>query len=228
MILLKELICLETNATTTEQHQSFQVDEIVFVANDDETNDLVLNFNEPSGVDTNKHGLASAYMLLSELITKYVAHCALVGGTPCHKTADVVNNGVTALGSNLLADMLISAHSLKDKYNAHDADSSTYHYAAGTAHQISAADPTTLATLITVINEISADLTAHMADDDCHGLVDTTNVITTANAQAGDMTIKKSELHYELIPQTVHTLYFKSSAGTVPFRIRGMKTKYKA
>jgi hypothetical protein len=228
LITLKDLICLETNAIATEQHQSFEVDEIVFVANDDATNSVIFNFDESSGADTNKHGLDSAYMLLSELAADYIAHCALVGGTPCHSAADTVNNDPTALGSKTLADMITTANSLKAKYNAHDAEFGVYHVLAGTAHQVSSADATTLSALITLINEIKSDYEAHRIDDDAHGLIDTTNVITTADAQSGDMTVKKGELHYELIDRNCHTLYFKSSTSTVPFRIWGTKLKYKA
>ena len=220
----RELVCLNVSATTTEVNQSLNVDYVTDVFNDDGTNKLILSFDAISTADTNKQGLRSAYQLLTELYTKYLAHCALVGGTPCHKTADIVNNNVTALASESLADMLITAHSIKDKYNAHDADASTYHYAAGTAHQTAAADPTTLTTLITLVNEISGDLTAHMADDDCHGLVDTTNVITVANAAAGDMTLLKGD-HVTDIPIQCSTVYFKSDTGTVAGRIWGVKEK---
>jgi hypothetical protein len=225
--MLKELICLETNATTTEQHQSFEVDEIVFVANDDSTNSVIFNFDESSGADTNKHGLDSAWMLYLDCYAQFIGHIALVGDTPCHKVADEENVPVLASGktvTNLCAGII----SLKSCLNAHDTDASTYHYAAGTDHQVTSSDPTTLAAAITCINEIKSDLTAHMADDDCHGLVDTTNVITVADAKAGDMTVLKSEQHNETIPKKIHTLYFKSSSGTVPFRIWGTKMKYKA
>ncbi len=223
--MFKELVCLETNAVATEKHQSFDIDEIVFVANDDNTNDVVFNFDESSGADTNKHGLDSAYMLYLDCYNNFLAHIALVGDTPCHKTKDDVNVP-TAIASKTVIALCAAIHSLKDCFNTHDADESTYHYAAGTAHQVASADPTTLAAAITCINEISSDMAAHFVDDDCHGLIDTTNVITTANAQSGDMTVQQSEKHTELISQKCHTLYFKSSAGTVPFRIWGQKINY--
>lgn len=223
---MKDLICLETNAIATEQHQSFEVDEIVFVANDDTTNSVIFNFDEASGADTNKHGLASAYMLLSELITDYISHCAM--GTGTHLAADTANNNPVLLGSNSLADMIASANSLKAKYNTHDAETGAYHPAAGTDHQVSSSNSIALTSLIALINEISSDFTAHISDAVAHSAADTVNVITTANAQSGDMTVKKGEQHNELIPKTVHTIYFKSSTGTVPFRIWGTKLKYKA
>lgn len=220
----KKLICLETNAIATEQHQSFEVDEIVFVANDDATNNVILNFDESSGADTNQHGLEATYMLYLDAYAEYVAHCAM--GTGTHTTADIVNNSPATTTTKTVAAVCVAINALKDAYNAHDVETGAYHPAAGTAHQVTAADPDTLAKAITCINEISLDLTAHMADATAHTTADTTNVITTAIAQAGDMTVLKAEKHAELILKRCNTLYFKSSTGTVPFRIWGMKIDY--
>jgi hypothetical protein len=222
--MAKVLVCLETNAVATEKHQSFEVDEIIFAANDDTTNSVIFNFDESSGADTNIHGLDSVYMLYLDVYAQYVAHCAMGSGT--HTTADVVNNAPATTTTKTVAAICAAIHALKDATNAHDAETGTYHPGAGTAHQVTAADPTTLSAAITCMNEISADLTDHMADASAHAAADTTNVITTANSQAGDMTVKKSEQHTEGLPMRCNTLYFKSSTGTVPFRIWGLKIIY--
>jgi hypothetical protein len=134
--------------------------------------------------DTNTKGLVTAYALLQELITDYVAHCALVGAPACHSAADAVNNSPAALASTLLPDMCVSANSLKAQYNAHDAEFGAYHAAAGTAHQTAAANAYDLGTLLTLVNELRTNYEAHRVDDNAHGLIDSTNIISNAAAAA--------------------------------------------
>jgi hypothetical protein len=124
---------------------------------------------------------SGCYTLLNDLIINYAAHCALVTDS-VHNAADVVNNNPTALASHALADLIITANNLKAKFNAHDAETGTYHDAAGVAHQVSSADATNLASLITLLNEIKGDYTDHIAGVDTHSVADVTNVITAADS----------------------------------------------
>jgi len=137
------------------------------------------------------YGMREAYALLTQLRDKYIAHCAMGAGT--HKVVDAANKDVVAIESTSLAHMIAAANSLKAKYNAHDNDASTYHLAAGTAHQISAADASDLVTLIDLLNEIRTDFIAHIADDTLHTAADTTNTVslaalTVASHKAADTT----------------------------------------
>jgi hypothetical protein len=208
---------IEVTATTTEQNQAFDVTYIKHLIIDGAA-DVAFSFDESLDSDTQPQGLASAYRLLVDLRAQYIAHCAMGEGT--HTAADTTNEDAAAIASSSLADMLTAAHSLKDKYNAHDAESGTFHPAEGTAHQTSAADPTTLPTLITLLNEISSDLTAHMADEVAHTAADATNVITVANAGSG-LTIKTSA-KIEDLPVACSVLYFRAASGTSAFRACGL------
>lgn len=208
---------IEVTATTTEQNQAFDVAFIKYLAVDGAAN-VAFSFDESLDSDTQPQGLDSAYRLLTDLMAKYIAHCAMGEGT--HTVADTTNNNPTALASSTLAAMITTATSLKAKYNAHDAETGTYHPEAGTAHQVAAATPTTLPTLITLINEISSDLTAHMADAVAHTAADTTNVITVANAGSG-LTIPAATKQ-EDIPVSCEVLYFRAASGTSAFRACGL------
>lgn len=138
-------------------------------------------------------GLDAVYDLTSELLTDYIAHCAMLSS---HIAADSVNNDPTALAGRTWAACYASLNSLKAKYNAHDAESGAYHGAAGSDHQITADDASTPATAVALANELKAeyeahraetdvlytlaleiqtDLLAHMADVQCHMAADTTN-----------------------------------------------------
>ena len=132
------------------------------------------------------------YELLEDLMTQYIAHCAMGAGT--HTAADVVNNNPVAIASTLVADMLAAAVSLKAKYNAHDVETGTYHPAPGTAHQVAAANPTTIATLITFLTELRADFVAHMADAVAHAAADVTNVVTVANVTDDLANVRKCHM----------------------------------
>jgi len=134
--------------------------------------------------DRNVAGLSSAYTLLVDLRAKYIAHCAMGAGT--HTTVDVVNNAPVAIASSSLASMKTAANDLKAKYNAHDTETGVYHPAAGTDHQVTSADATTLASLIILLNELSGDLTDHMADAVAHAGADVTNVVEAAAAANGN------------------------------------------
>jgi hypothetical protein len=133
--------------------------------------DFIAHIEEDSG----------CYTLLNELITDYIAHCALTDGS-VHNSADVENNNPTPIASHAIADLIVSANSLKAKYNLHDAESGVCHDDVGTAHQVSAENATDLASLITLVNAIKTEYEAHRAATDIHTVADETNVITTTDA----------------------------------------------
>jgi hypothetical protein len=189
--------------------------------------------------------LVTLVALLNGIQTAYAAHladatahtaadttntCPLAALTAAsHKAVDATNHNPTPLASNSLADMITTAKSLKAKYNAHDADSSSFHQAAGTAAQTSAADATTLATLITLINEIKTDLTAHMADatasTGAHYNADTIHPIITAPAVDGTITLAQNETTPQL-NYACREVYFKAASATSAFKIYGLCNDY--
>jgi hypothetical protein len=189
----------------------------------------------------NATDLVTLVALLNGIRTAFIAHLAdAVAHTAAdatnavtlealivasHKAADATNNDPTPLASKSLADMIKTANSLKAKYNAHDADSTTFHQAGGTAHQVAASDATTLATLITLINEIKDDLTAHMADSTastgCHYNADTIHPITNAPAASGVLTLAQNEQTPQL-NLSCQEIYFKAASSTSAFKIYGL------
>lgn len=209
----------EGTATTVEQRVTLEAQHITKLINTG-ANAITFSFDYSISADDNPFGLARTYDLLVNLRAIYVAHCAMGAGT--HTTADVVNNNPIAIASESLSNMLAAFISLKAKYNAHDNETGTYHPAAGTAHQIAAADPTTLPGLITGINEMRSDLIDHMADAVAHAVVDTTNIITVAAAYNGAITLVQNET-YEQVDLAFTDLYFKTATSTSDFKFRGEK-----
>lgn len=113
-------------------------------------------------LDVNNIGLDGVYYLAGELTTDYVLHCA---DTAAHMAADTVNNSLNVLDSSW-ANIYTMLNALKAAYNAHDAESGTYHGAAGSAHQITSADASTPASAVTLANELRSDYEAHRAEGD--------------------------------------------------------------
>lgn len=101
--------------------------------------------------------LATSLTLVNEILAVYTFHMA---DTLAHKTTGVALASTTPATS--LATAITRANDIKSKYNTHRA-STTYHYVADSTNATSSPDATDQSSLNTLLNELKADINAHMA-----------------------------------------------------------------
>lgn len=100
-----------------------------------------------------------------------------------HRRPDVTNVDATAAATNA-ATCYALANSLKAKYNAHVALTSS-HFVADATNTITSNDANSVATLLTLGNEIKADFNAHLANTG-HVATDDVNTIVAADIAGAD------------------------------------------
>jgi hypothetical protein len=99
--------------------------------------------------------------------------------TGSHDQPDFVNEVTTADSGGLLAESITLATEIRVDYNAHDLDAGpVWHHTAGGSHQITAAVPVDLPTLITFCLDLQTQYANHLADVAMHVPVDTLNTLT--------------------------------------------------
>lgn len=103
---------------------------------------------------------------------KYAAH---LGSTTYHLAADSTN---TLTATTVYAKVKALAEDLKTKYNLHHVmTGSSVHAGSGDGNTVTAATITTKALAITMLNDIKAMMTAHLANvTSCHGSADATSM----------------------------------------------------
>jgi hypothetical protein len=102
-----------------------------------------------------------------------------------HVTLDETNDDPTEIAADTLAAMIISANSFKTNFNAHDLNSTLWHKAAGTSHQINTTDATDMETLIVLLNAARIAYEAHRQDTSIHLSSDADNIVSTASITIG-------------------------------------------
>lgn len=107
-----------------------------------------------------------------EIDVNYVAHIA---SSTYHLAADSTN---TLTATTVYAKVKALAEDLKAKYNLHHVmTASSVHAGSGDTNTVTAATITTKALAITMLNNIKAMMTAHLANvTSCHGAADTTSM----------------------------------------------------
>lgn len=102
--------------------------------------------------------LATSLILVNQILAVYRFHMA---DTLAHKTTGV------ALASYVpatdLATAITRANDVKSKYNTHIA-STTYHYNADSTNDVASSNATDQDSLNTLVNDIKAQMVAHLAD----------------------------------------------------------------
>lgn len=101
--------------------------------------------------------LPTSLTLCADLLDCYQFHMA---DTLSHKVLGVA--AASYVHPLVLADAITAANDLKSKYNTHRA-STTYHYTADSTNVCTAANATDLASLETLLNDLSTQFTAHFA-----------------------------------------------------------------
>ena len=156
-----------------------------------------------TSVEENVAGLSSAITLANALKATYNLHLNDQGGTgEEHKAQDTAMVVVDATDLDSCIALLTE---IQDSYVAHDDDAIlgsdwVYHQAQGTEKALaSASNPTTLATCISIANDIKAKLNDHMDDATAHTAGDSAQeaesdsangaaiLVTVANAASGDL-----------------------------------------
>jgi hypothetical protein len=156
-----------------------------------------------TSVEENVAGLSSAITLANSLKDTVNAHYADAGESgEEHIAAD---DAIASDDATDLASLITLLSEIQDSYVAHDDDailgsSWVYHQAQGTERALaSESNPTTLATCITVANDIKAKLNLHMADGTAHSNGDSSAeaaddaangaaiLVEDANIESGDL-----------------------------------------
>lgn len=122
--------------------------------------------------------------------------------TAGHVRADDTNR-VLADFVTTQAEAVTLATEIRTDYNAHDTDASpTWHYAAGGAHQITAAVPSDLPTLRTFCIDLQTVYAAHLADAAMHNPVDTINGLSstiTATSTLDDVLVFLNDFKHKFL-----------------------------
>jgi hypothetical protein len=112
--------------------------------------------SESTIVSADASDLGTSLTLVNEILGIYHFHMA---DTLAHKTAGVALASYTR--ATTLATAITRANDIKSKYNTHRA-STTYHYTADSTNVTSSADATDQSSLNTLLNELKADINAHV------------------------------------------------------------------
>jgi len=124
-----------------------------FGSHNDKSEVLVTGDDADGGAEDD--GLQGCIDLANELKAVYNFH---VADTLAHKVA---GSPVTTAKAHDLDTVKTLAAAIRTAYEAHR-QSTTYHYVADSTNTISASSTSTLADVVTLVNELKADLNAHM------------------------------------------------------------------
>ena len=145
---------------------------------------VVFSGSNPHKVNDTANGIADSLSagdlntvadLEAALAVNYAAH---LGSTTYHLAADSTN---TLTATSVLAKVNALSNDLKAKYNAHRVRLASVHTAADNTNVVDAANATTKATAITLLNQIKAKFNAHCALTPAHGAADAVNPIILAD-----------------------------------------------
>ena len=169
---------------------------------------------------TDQQGLASVILLLAEALADYDPHDAdaeLGIGWSYHPAQETSNHSLTSITAPMTIDECIEkANELKTQYNGHDGDA-TAHAVVG-SHQLTSADASNIATLVTLLTEARTKINAHAADAAQHTTaIDNVNFpLVSAAPTSTPVTTLRARAGYKAL----------TSAGALEYGIRGNRTGF--
>jgi len=143
--------------------------------------------------------------------------------TASHDYPDAANSITSANATDLTSGIALG-NEAKAKYNAHDVDTGTvFHFAAGSNHQVTAADAATLeAELVALCQDIQTQYAAHLADAIIHSPADAVN--TTAAVAIADTATCISFLNDLKAKYNAHRI-FSAPANVYALLVAAEETK---